>query len=822
MLKKTLLLLTLFTLGVASAQPLASLAPADTVLSLSQSYQGGLFDTLDDDFAALEWEAAGETLEKLLGAAAQLSDDADLEDMLDAYQMMLEGFHDPMAANEEILEFCPAYAEVIESSEAYMEQEEKDYTFDALLTVSISAFSPVPAGTALMRVGDDVVPLYEQMQETLLACAQEDDEIEVTELDEGGVPLYIIGNASDFPIVAGSLDNLFFLGSNPEVLRGVVRRAEGSDEPSFADTALYEQAANTLGEGGNSLGFSLNFAALADTLEGYAGFIIDGAETEYLVERLSAVLRTLGGVAAQLSATNEGLVSESIFAVDRNGGDEALLELVLCQTCEVSAPFLAPEGTVAVQADYLPWRELWTYAQTWLQEVEEISGESYDVAELASDLLGIELDAELINWLGSETHTYTLETISPDLRTLLYNPATVTVIPVSSPEAARSAFERLGETLEPFLTEFMDDMQPSGTDFADYFDTTAYLSTFVVTEQTYKDTPITRIRAGLNVDLGYAFVGNYLVVGSPVQAVEQIIDTFEGGGSFGLESDYRTFRDALPESVTRFRYQDTAASYRGFVELLDVFVQPAAFAAHSALVAAINNPFEDSSFDDFDDTTDLEGSLGYAYIEGVEPEMLSAPGAVDGTLEEDEIDASGFVTDVFELNGLTPGATVELDLSSDAFDAYLLLIDADQGIYINENDDAGDSSDAGLSFTVEEGRSYWVEVSSYDGFEVGDYTLSVEVSGGVDSMSADETGGDSTESTVEENTAEETEEETVEPETEPELTEDDLPTFGELLTLFDLLPRSFEIIAEHTDTTEGYSAVQDDAVYLRSVTRVTW
>ena len=816
MFKKTLFLLTL-TLGMALAQPLASLAPADTVLSLSQSYQGGLFDTLDDDFAALEWEAAGETLEKLLNVAAQLSDDADLQDMLDAYQMMLEGFSDPVAANEEVLEFCPAYADVIESSQAYMEQEDKDYTVDALLSVSISAFSPVPAGTALMRANDNVAPLYTEMQETLLACAQENEEIEVTELDEGGVPLYVIGNASDFPIVAGSVDHLFFIGTNPEVMRGVVRRAGGSDEPSFAETSLYTQASGALGEAGNSLGFSLNFAALADTLEGYAGFIIDGAETEYLVERLGAVLRTLGGVASQLSATDEGLVGESIFAINREGGDEALLELVLCDTCEVSAPFLAPEGTVAVQADYLPWRELWAYAQTWLSGVEEISGESYDVAELASSLLGVELDAELINWLGSETHTYTLETVGTDLRTLLYNPAAATVIPVSSPEAARSAFESLGETLEPFLTEFMGETEPTGTDFADFFDTTAYLRNPVVTEEMYKDTAITRVRAGLNVDFGYAFVGNYLVVGSPVGAVEQIIDTFEGGGSFGLESNYRAFRSGLPESVTRFRYQDTAASYRSFAELLDMLVQPAAFAAHSALVAALNNPFAGSDFDDFDDFGDVEGSLGYAYVEGVEPEMLGVPGTAEGTLEEDELDASGFVTDVFELNGLTPGETVEIDLSSDAFDAYLLLIDVDQAIYIAENDDAGDSSDAALSFTVEEGRSYWVEVSSYDGFEVGDYTLSVETSGEMVETDTEDAAaeGDMTEGDADDDIVEDTE-------VEPELTEDDLPTFAELLALFELLPQTFEVIAENTDTTEGYSVIQSDTVYLRSVTRVTW
>lgn len=780
MLRNTVLSLLLMLGAAGAAQPLAQLAPKGTVLSLSMNWQGGVLDTLDDDLNALEWEKGRETLDKLLEVGAFLDDD--FENVLELYREMMNGFDSSETLSPEVLEACPGLQAVADASQDY---KGKGYESEALLTISLGSFSPVPAGTALLRVDDNLAPLYEQVQRTLLECAKSSDDITVTELEQEGVTLYMVGDAGDFPIVAGNVGTLYFLGTNPEVVRGVVRRAQGAAEPSFADTPFYRQANTKLAEAANGLGFSLNFVALANLLQGVAGFMGSESATTYLLSRTDALLRTLGGFAGTLGLTDEGVRLENVLAVNPEGGDRALLELLLCETCTVSAPFLAPEGSVGVSAQYLPWRELWTYIQDWASGLEAVTGESLDVEQLVQDAFGLDLDAALFDWLGSEVQTYTLESVGPDLRTLVYGPSQVSIIPVSSPAAAEAGLDALGRTFGPILNNLLSGaggMDVSGVE--NLFGASSLLGEPVVSSYDYKDTTVTRLRAGLNTDLGYTFVGNYLVVGHS-RAVEQIVDTFEGGRSLAFDSNFRALRAELPTNLSSFSYSDIATNLNGLADLLEVFIQPAAFAATAGLKGAIADAADMSATSD----------LGYADLYEVTPERLEVPGNVQGTLSEADEDAYGTFTAYHELVGLAPGARVSVSLSSDAFDTYLSLIDADAEIYLAENDDGENSVDSELEFTAEAGRRYLLEVTSYDGLETGDYSLSVRVEEGAGSAT----------------------------EVEAELlAEADLPTFRELLNLLDLVPESLRILADHTSTSVRYSEVDGDTVYTRYLTRVRW
>ncbi len=771
-----LLALNFLAFGTAGAQPLATFAPQDTVLSLSLNWQGGVLETLDDDLNALGWEQGKETLNKLFEVGARL--DNDLEEMLELYEDMLNGFDGSQNLSSDILEACPGLQDVADASQDYRDE---GYRTEGLLTLSLDGFSPVPAGTALLRVDDALAPLYEQLQDVLLECVRETDE--VTELEQDGVTLYVVGDAGDFPVVAGNVGTLYFLGSNPEVVRGVVRKANGASEPSFADTPLYQRASTQLSETTNGLGFTLNLAALADPLRGAAGFMGDDPETDYLLGRADALLRTLGGWAGTLSLTDEGVRFENVLAVNPEGGDEALLELLLCDTCTVSAPFLAPAGSVGVAAQYLPWRELFAYAQDWLDGLAAVTGEPLDLKQLARDTFGIDLDTALFDWLGSEVQTYTLETINTDLRTLLYNPAQVSIIPVSSPEAAEAGLRDLGRTFGPILNELLTEAGGMGDEMEGFF-AGGLLGETAVTTYAYQDTTVTRLRAGFNTDVGYTFVGNYLVLGNP-RAVEGVIDAFQGGRSFSFGPGYRAMRAELPAAVNSFSYGDTAANLNGFADLLDVFVQPAAFVASTGLAAAVAAA-NDPSFD----------SLGYADLYEVTPVPLSAPGSVEDTLSEDNLDYYGSYSVYYDLTDLEPGAQVSVSLSSDAGDVYLSLIDADAEAYLADGEYGDDYITSELTFTAEEGRRYYLEVVSYDVTETGDYTLEVSVEAATPEAAT--------------------------PEESQPLSELDVPDYGELLALFDLLPQSIRVLADHASTSESYSETDGNTVYTRILTRVVW
>ncbi len=551
------------------AQPLAELAPAETVLTLGYKVSGSGSDAqqnaLREDLAALEWEQAGETLQQLatyLEDSDLSGDFADLSDILSE----LSGGADFQEEGQALLgEVCP---ELLEERFS----EEVEFASDALLSVSVSPFNPVPAATALMRTQDEeVADLFAEIQEIVVTCAER--ETEVVRLEQGGVPLYVIGDGGDFPVIIGRLDNLFFAGSNPEVVRGVVRRAQGNSEANFAQGRLYSEASEVLEVDGVSL--SLNLAGLAQIAENFGGLFVDGPEMEVAFERGLAILRTLEGYAGSIQATSEGLEAESLALVNAEGGDAELAELLLCDTYAVSSPFLAPETSVAVNAQYVALEPIFNYLQGILNDLEPLAGESLDIKAILREELGFDLDTALFNWLGSEVYTLTLEPFSPDLGTLFYGQANALYVPITSREAAEAGFAELGEVLA-FALEASDNMDIDEFSSQLFFD--------VATETvTYEGVEITRYRSSVNTDIGVAFLGNYLVVSTPAEAMEDLIDIFNGDANIFANRSFQSALADRPEEVISLSYSEYGEQLVGLADLIGLFSQPLAFAANLAL-----------------------------------------------------------------------------------------------------------------------------------------------------------------------------------------------------------------------------------------------
>ena len=562
----------------AFAQPpgssLAELAPAETVLTLGYRVSGSGSDAqqniLRDELAALEWDRAGETLQQL----ATYLEDSDLSGDLQGLSDLLEEFsagRDGQGRGQEMFEaFCP---ELLDERFS----EEVASAADALLSVSVSPFNPVPAATALLRVEDEAaVALYTEMQEVIVTCAER--EVEVVRLEQGGVPLYVIGDGGDFPVIIGRTGDLFFAGSNPEVVRGVVRRAQGNSEANFAQGRLYSQASEVLEADGVSL--SLNLAGLAQIAENFGGLFVDGPEMEAAFGRGLAILRTLEGYAGSIRATSEGLESESLTLVNAEGGDAALAELLLCDTCAVSSPFLAPETSVAVNAQYVALEPIFNYLQGVLDDLEPLVGESLNIKAILREELGFDLDTALFDWIGSEFYALTLEPFGPDLGTLFYGQASAFYVPITSREAAEAGFAELGEVLALAL-EASGEMDMDMDEFSQLFSDVATEST------TYEGVEVTRYRSSFNTDLGVAFLGNYLVITTPAEAMEELIDTFNGNvPNVFANGGFQSAFTERPEEVVSLSYSEYGEQLMGLADLAQLFSQPLAFAANLALSEA--------------------------------------------------------------------------------------------------------------------------------------------------------------------------------------------------------------------------------------------
>lgn len=784
--------------GLSFAQSLANLAPKDTVLSLGWSSNSKVIQSLGDDLANLDWLKAEETLMKLSNVLSGASDFTEFSQMLN----MMQNMEDQGGMLEEVYAMCPSFEGLMPKFESYKGQH---VPFDALLTVGLSAFSPVPSVTALIQFKSNYSEAMLELQKVMLDCAESSGQAEVSTLDQDGVTLYVMGDAGDFPIVVGSYNDLFFASTNPETLRSIVRKAKGATEESFADTRLAQEIAARFDTSGNNLSFSLDLAQIADVAEGFSDFVIDGPETEYLVNRGLSMLRTLGGVAGQVSASSEGLLTESILTVNPEGGDPALLDLLLCDHCKASSPYLAPSGSVAVSSAYLPWRELYTYVQTWVSGLEPITGERLDVKEILRDEFGFDLDVALFNWLGSEFHQVVLEPVSTDIKTLLYSPAQYMFVPVSSVDAAKAGIAQLEDSFIPLLLNLAEEFNVPNS-LEDELGLTTLEQMVAVRPYTYKGVEINRVQFSLNGDIGYGFVGNYLVVGTPASAVERAVDTFAGARTLMDDAAYKAARGDLKD-VSSFYYSDDQVQMRGLADVLEVASQPLAFGVTAGLQASTAaDPYAtDPSYQDNYNPDESTTEPYYADIYGIEPEALNVPGEVTGSLTEDDVDNLGYFTHFYQLTGLNSGDTVTVQVRSEDFDSYIWLIDSTSEEYLDENDDSLDDYQMSeLTFTVEDGRDYWVEISSYDGDAVGNYGLTVIAEAGTPDMTQESETTETSEGDV--------------------ITEDtpELPSFANLLDFFDLIPTTVNVVADHLSSSEGFSTTDGTTLYSRSLTRIRW
>ncbi|MEA5512136.1 hypothetical protein VB715_20385 [Crocosphaera sp. UHCC 0190] len=89
--------------------------------------------------------------------------------------------------------------------------------------------------------------------------------------------------------------------------------------------------------------------------------------------------------------------------------------------------------------------------------------------------------------------------------------------------------------------------------------------------------------------------------------------------------------------------------------------------------------------------------------------------------------ATGYYADGYSLmsQNLVPGQSIELNLMSSKFDAFLYLLNAKTGELIARNDDGGEGSNSRLVFTPEAAMDYLVMAASYNA-KTGDYTLSAK------------------------------------------------------------------------------------------------
>jgi CHAT domain-containing protein/Flp pilus assembly protein TadD len=100
------------------------------------------------------------------------------------------------------------------------------------------------------------------------------------------------------------------------------------------------------------------------------------------------------------------------------------------------------------------------------------------------------------------------------------------------------------------------------------------------------------------------------------------------------------------------------------------------------------------------------------------------PFTVTGTLDENsEVWEDGSYFNLHAFDGVA-GQSIVIDLVSDDFDAYLLLLDPNRSL-IDQDDDSGGGTNARIVLTLPDTGTYWILANSYGAREVGSYQLSL-------------------------------------------------------------------------------------------------
>lgn len=524
-LRKLVLPLALTLGGLAAAQNLAELLPEETFLALGMQDLEGASAQLEDfsaEFGRLD----------VVGALTALSANQGSMSGGAGSGGMGSGGSGLGAAGAMSMDDLPKEArralETLGSLEVLGQE--------AWIALSASSFSPLPALTMITRV----TPEGAEQVRALLAEA---DTQNVEELEESGTPFFQIPleGVEPLQVLAYTLtDDLLALSTNPDELRGVLRRLAGADEPNFASAQGYGDTLEGLDDG--TFHSFFDYARIAEVVAPYAqnlGF-------DPLVERLSQAFTTAGAVGSVLQLTDDALISESFQALNRDGGDASLYALLSADTA-ASKDVPVPEGALSYSSSALDLSGWYDYLNELALSVPEIGG---DLDSLILSLTGLNLRESIFSWTGDQLVTVTTglgEVVEPGVPSENLLGEAAYLLETTNKAAAQRGLGALLQNLSRTVSSLADPQGGAGEPQRE--------------QQTLAGAQVTRFDFSPGATVFYAVNGGYALIATSEDAMTQALTAQIEGGRDDLFTD-------LPGGATAYSYTDNRATFKGLAAQL--------------------------------------------------------------------------------------------------------------------------------------------------------------------------------------------------------------------------------------------------------------
>ncbi len=415
---------------------------------------------------------------------------------------------------------------------------------EAWIALSASSFSPLPALTMVTHVTPEGA---EQVRALLAEAGTQNAE----ELEESGTPFFQIPleGAEPLQVLAYTLtDDLLALSTNPDELRGVLRRLAGADEPNFAETQGYKDTLATL-DGGTFYSF-FDYTRVAEVASPYAqslGF-------DRLVERLGQAFTTAGSVGSVLRLTGDALVSDSFQALNQGGGDAPLYALLSADT-PAATDVPVPEAALSYSSSAVDLSGWYDYLNELSLTVPELGG---DLDSLILSLTGLNLRESIFSWTGEQLVTLTTglsEAVEPGVPSDNLLGEMAYLLEATNEAAAERGLNALLQNLGRTVSSLTDPQGSAGEP---------------QTEQlTLAGTDVSRFDFSPGATIFYAVNGGYALIATSEDAITQALTAQQEGGRGELFAD-------LPGGATMYTYTDNQATFAGLAEQLSSQLQMAA------------------------------------------------------------------------------------------------------------------------------------------------------------------------------------------------------------------------------------------------------
>lgn len=411
---------------------------------------------------------------------------------------------------------------------------------EAYLDVSISQGNPLPAVTFVARVDAKA----QQAAAKLIASSA--GKTGVQKLTEGKLTFFVetvSDSSGSSTTVAYAQDGaLVALSSNPDVLRGVLRRHQGASEPSFTDQPGYQATLAKLGDG--QLVSYLAPAPAGPILKP----VLDAQGFDTLSQRLTNALTTIGTIAHVTRFTSSGVESEGLQQLDGSSKDAALYTMLASSAPASTAPLgFVPSTALSVSSSALTITDWWNYLGDLVASVPQL-GVS-DVDQFVKGMVGIDLRTDLFGWTGQNVASISLPsaasaTQQPGMPSTDMLGASVFVLQSKDDVAATKGLNDLFGKLAAQLASFTN---PSGSAPAPK----------PATHQAGGVT-VTAVAMAPGVTLSYAVAGGQAFIGTSTSALDAVLTARQNGAS--LPPALAALRSKIPNGAHSFGLTDTKAS----------------------------------------------------------------------------------------------------------------------------------------------------------------------------------------------------------------------------------------------------------------------